>query len=362
MITLNTTLLQSMTLKASRGASNNKMLPITSMMAIVVEQGDGLSKISLCTTDGTNYLYILNTMPKTDDLYVVVPQDQFSKLISKITTETVTLNLDNDKLVVKGNGIYNIELPLDENGELVKFPNPVKNIDKGEEKVINSNSIKSILTHNKPSLLTEYDVPCYTGYYMDKDGVLTTDTYTLCSNEINLFDTPVLVNKETLDLLDIMAESEIKVVSTDKCLVFSTPTCVVYSVKMPSVNEFNVDTLRKLVNVAHTSMVKLHKNTLIGALDRLSLFIGRYDKNKIILNFKQNELEISSSSTSGVEKIPYKESENAGEQTCAISIDLLLPQLKAQEGDIIELWYGAGSSIKMVDGDVSHIVALMENN
>ena len=118
---LNTGLLQTMVAKSMKGASCNKMIPITGLMAIQLKD----HKLTLITTDATNYLYITEDKVDGEDFYVVVQADMFSKLVSKLTCENVTLVVADNTLNIKGNGNYKIELPLNEDGELIKYPDPL---------------------------------------------------------------------------------------------------------------------------------------------------------------------------------------------------------------------------------------------
>ena len=53
--TMNTVKLQDMVAKAMKGASNNKLIPLTNLMAIQLKD----HKLTLITTDATNFLYIM---------------------------------------------------------------------------------------------------------------------------------------------------------------------------------------------------------------------------------------------------------------------------------------------------------------
>lgn len=88
-LTVKTAQFQAMVSKAVRGAGLNKLLPITGMMCI--EKKDGV--LSIYTTDTANYLQVRMDLPEGDDIYVVVPADTFSKLISKMTSERITLSV-----------------------------------------------------------------------------------------------------------------------------------------------------------------------------------------------------------------------------------------------------------------------------
>ena len=126
-LALKTEKLKEMVSRAVKGVGNNKLIPLTSLMAIEVKD----NKLTLITTDATNYLYVCEDKIVADDFYVVVDANVFSKLISKMTCENVTLEVSSGIWVlnVKGNGNYKIELPLDENGEPIKYPDPVDKLD-----------------------------------------------------------------------------------------------------------------------------------------------------------------------------------------------------------------------------------------
>ena len=199
--------LKEMVSKAVKGASNNKLIPITSLMAVELKD----HTLTLTTTDATNYLYIKEEKVEGDDFYVVVPVEVFSKLIARLTCESVSLTLEGkmNVLEVKGNGNYSIELPMDEEGETIKYPNPIADIDlTGEEKELHATTIQSILNSVKPALATTLEVPCHTRYYIG-DRVVGTDTYKIASLAINITDEPMLVSQELMNLLDVMSSEKI---------------------------------------------------------------------------------------------------------------------------------------------------------
>ena len=122
-LTIGTTKLQDMVARASKGVGNNKLIPITGLICIEVKD----NKLTLITTDATNYLYIMDDKFVNDDFYAVVDANMFAKLISKMTCENIVLTVSDGVVAVKGNGNYKIELPLDENGQPIKYPDPFNN-------------------------------------------------------------------------------------------------------------------------------------------------------------------------------------------------------------------------------------------
>ena len=358
-LTLKTEKLKEMVSRAVKGAGNNKLIPLTSLMAIEVTD----NKLTLITTDATNYLYITEDKVVADNFYVVVDATTFSKLISKMTCENITLEVKTGVLNIKGNGNYKIELPLDENGGPIKYPDPVDRLDlsSATQKTINRTTVQVILETIKPALAVTLENPCYTGYYIG-DGVVATDTYKIASMDVNLLGANRLVSPEFMDLLAVMTNEKITVMYTDTDIVCSTPDCTVYGKFMDGIEDYAIDAIMDLVNTEIDSFCSVPKNALLQLLDRLSLFVGPYDKNAIHLTFTQNGLQVSSKATNGIEIIDYIASDNFKDFTCAIDIQMLTQEVKAISNDVIELYYGEDNAIKMTDGNITIIVALLEDD
>lgn len=360
MITLKTEKLKELVSKAIKGVGNNKLIPLTSLMALELKD----TVLTLITTDATNYLYIMEDKIVGDDFYVVVDANVFSKLISKMTCENVSLNINAglNALEVKGNGNYKIELPIDENGQYIKYPDPLKKLDLSDavETTINRTTIQVILETIKPALAVTLENPCYTGYYMGSN-VVATDTYKIANMDVKMFDTPRLISVELLDLLAVMTTEKITTYTAGNDIVFSSPDCVVVGKIMEGLEDFAIDPIMGLVNTEFDSFCSIPKNALLQLLDRLSLFVGTYDKNAVHLTFTENGLQISSKAANGIEIIDYISSSNFTAFTCTVDIQMLVNEVKSISNDVIELYYGEDNALKMTDGNITIIVALMED-
>lgn len=360
-LTLKTEKLKEMVSRAVKGVGNNKLIPITSLMAIEVKD----NQLTLITTDATNYLYICEDKVVADDFYVVVDANTFSKLISKMTCENVVLEITSGVWVlnVKGNGNYKIELPLDENGEPIKYPDPVSKLDlsSATEKTINRTTVQVILDTIKPALAVTLENPCYTGYYVGNQ-VVATDTYKIASMDVNLMGESRLISPEFMDLLSVANAEKITAAFTDTDIVCSTPDCIVYGKFMEGIEDYAIDAIMGLVDTEIDSFCSVPKNAILQLLDRLSLFVGTYDKNAIHLTFTQNGLQVSSKAANGVELIDYVSSSNFKDFTCAVDIQMLTQEIKSIQSDVIELYYGEDNAIKMTDGNITIIVALLEDD
>lgn len=353
-------ILKDMLSKAVKAASDNKLIPITSLLKI--EAKDGV--ITLETTDATNYLYIKGKTESTDSLYAVVNVDIFSKLIARTTSEFVELSVTKDIpiLKVKGNGDYTIEMPLDENGGLIIYPDPVAEITDFEfEDTVKRSVVNTILTSVKPSLATTYENPCYVGYYVG-DQILATDSYKIAGlNEVFMQKEAkeTLISPELMDLLGVVTADIIKVKAQNNRFVYITDEVIVYGPEMDGKEDFAVDAIEGLLDTEFENTCKLNKNSLLSVLDRLSLFISPYDKNAIRLTFAKDGLQISSKASSGIEVIPYKDTA-AGSFTCEVDIEMLIQEVKAIQSDTVSLQYGEENAIKLVDDNLSIVIALLE--
>lgn len=360
-LTIKTEKLKEMVSRSVRGVGNNKLIPITSLIAVEVKN----NKLTLITTDATNYLYVVEDKIVADDFYAVVDANTFSKLISKMTSENVTLEIKSglNVLEVHGNGNYKIELPLDENGAPIKYPDPVVGLDlsSATEKTINRTTIQVILDTIKPALAVTLENPCYTGYYVGNQ-IVATDTYKIASMDVDLFGAKKLVSPEFMELLSVMNTEKITAMFTDTDIVCSTPDCIVYGKFMDGIEDYAIDAIMDLVNTEMTSFCSIPKNAILQLLDRLSLFVGTYDKNAIHLTFTQDGLQVSSKAANGVELINYVASDNFKDFTCAIDIQMFTNEVKSIQNDVIELYYGEDNAIKMTDGNITIIVALLEDD
>lgn len=355
-LTINTALLQALVAKAMKGASCNKMLPLTNMMAIQLKGNE----LTLVTTDATNYLYVHQDKVMGEDFYVVVQTDVFSKLVGKLTCENVTLVLDGSALTVKGNGSYKIELPLDEEGELIKFPDPInKPFTPTEEGDLHLSTAKLILATAKAALSKDTDGNCYTGYYMG-NRVVATDTFVMCGIKVPIFEQPVLMAPATLDLLGVFSDEKIAVAHDGDTIIFTSPGCEVYGKCMDCLEDYQIDVIQELLDDTYASVCKISKSELLQLLDRLALFVGQYDKNSIYLTFTNEGVQVDSKQANSSELIPYQSSQNFTPFRCCVDIEVLTAQVKANSGDQFELHYGKDNAIKLVDGSVTQVVALTE--
>lgn len=355
-LTLNASQLQNLVTKAIKGSSNNKLLPMTSLMSI---DYDGKGKLALTTTDITNYLTVAinDASNSSEELHLVVMAENFAKLVSKMTSENINLEYEDNTFTVSGGrSNYKIELPLDVDGSLIKLVSPEVSGKVG--KTVKLTSIKNILTTAKSSLATTLNEPCYTAYYIG-ESVLSTDTYKICCIKEKLLDKPVLISSDTMDLLDL-AEADLKCTMSGDSIKFETDDGL-YSLSTKTydgIESYSVDAISQLVESEFKSYCVLNKNDMLQALDRLALFVGSYDRNVINISFDAEQLVMTNKAQAGTEIVDYASEDKGVEFNCSIDIELLMSQIKAAPNDEIKLYYGLDNCIKIADDSTIQIISL----
>lgn len=354
---IKTTELQEMVGKAIHCVSNNKLIPLTSLMNIKVED----NILTITTTDATNYFYT-SKLDKVDcdNFEVSVLADVFTKLVQKTTAEDTIITIEGTIMKIKGNGSYTMELPLDD-GNPIKFPKKLTDDFRNEAGEIKLSTVKNIIGVNKASLAVNMDTPILTYYYCG-ESVITSDRKLICKNAINTFENPMIISPALMDLLSVLTDETISVSVTDDNVLFVTGTDKVFAPIAEGVETFPVNAINTLVNQDFKSMCKVSRQALLSVIDRLSLFVAPYDKNAIYLTFTQEGVMLSSKKSSGQELIPYISSVSFEPYTCCINIEKLKSQVASQDSQEVELYYGSEVAVKLVNANVTQIVALIQDD
>lgn len=358
-----------MVAKAIKGCSSNADILMTQLMAI--ELKDGVLK--LITTDYSNYLYVQKDKVAGDDFYVVVYADKFARLISKLTSENVEMFVKTgdsgnaDCLVIKADGNYSLDLPYDENGELVRFPDPVADADDADwnEADTKLSTLRLIMTTGKSSVLPTNEQSSgspYTGYFMGKQAV-TTDTFSMCGIDIEMFDPAVLIHADLVNLLDVLTKEDVHVKYSEEEIEFVTSDVVVYGKLMDNVDEFPLDAVEALLDEPYPSSCKIDRTKLVSLLDRLVLFVNeKVDSGEIDIAFTKDGIAITSKSQSGHELIPYIESTNFADFVCSTNINVLISIIKSNHAEQIVVNYGKETGLKISEGNVKQIVPFADDS
>lgn len=361
-VKLKTTILKEMTARAIKGVGNNKLLPLTELLCMKIKD----NQLVMVTSDGTNYLYIKQSITDNidKDFYAVVKADSFGKLISKLTCENVELVISSNSLEIRaGKGVYRLELFMDEDGEVVVYPDPISEV----EMPSNPHEVSIFKIHEannicKASLAQTLEVPCYTGFYCS-DKVIATDGSKIAVMNNNLFSENILVSPEMFNLLDLITTERADFYLTDTdIMVFSTPDCDILGRTMEGVGEYPVTPILKLLNIDMKGHCTVRKSELLSMLERILLFVTPYDDSTVRFTFAKDGLNIESMQSSGVEIIPYLSNDRYIPFTALIDITFLMDEIKSIKDDVVDIKYGADNAIAIDASNVVIIIALIEDN
>lgn len=357
--TIKTSKLQSMLNRAIKCSGNGAINVLTAMVHVNLNN----NVLRLTTTDINNYFTIIANDVVGDNTDFTVSVEKFSKLVSKTSTEEITLSVNDEYIAITGNGTYKIPLQFDVNGEAIRYPDHVINTP-DEEGTIKVSAIKSVILHNKPELAVTDEEPCLTGYFCTDGSVASADTFNICRNDLKIFNSDVLVQPLVFDLLNMSSDEEISYKLCDNDVLFESASIKLFSHLMGGKEKYSK--LMRVVNECadreYVSYCVLPKTALLNVIDRLSLFIGDRDENGVYMTFTQNGVKVETINGSAIESIPYQSSENFKDFRCLIGVDSLKRQLSSVLGESVNVHYGGDTkTISFKQDNATHIISLLKD-
>ena len=241
-IKLNTEYLKTAVAKVARGAGNLSMLLITSCITIEANNGD------IVFTTTTNYrnleVRINGAVDENVEFFACTDCSLFTKLVSKTDAETITLKVTDNALVFTGNGIYNLPLIQDEEGNFVCIPE-IK-VDAMEETKVSTEQLKKILTWNKLCVAKTMEEPIFTGYCIKDNRVFTYDNNSACVSNIKLDNVNMLIPGSTVDLFSLFEDKEVIVKTTNNKVSFASEDVTITGSLLEGFDLYPTDQLAEL--------------------------------------------------------------------------------------------------------------------
>ena len=353
-ITVETNKFKEMVARASKGSATDKLFEITKQMWICAKDG----KLMVVTNDGTNYLYVIDDGYE-EEFDCVVATEMFSKLIQKITSETITMEVKDNIITVVGNGTYNIGLELD-NGEPIKYPNPVDSIKLKGGKPLDMTLVRRVLSSVKPSLANTMNTPSIANYFVG-ESVFATNRNIVTSLKHELFgDTEMLVSPAYMNLLDVITDDDVQYITTEDYTVTYSDRYILFGANIAGVDEYPIDILEKFIETEFDYTCYVDKQSILATLDRMSLFVGAFGDTTVNLLFDKDGLTISNRDETSSELIEYYKKGDVKKFACKIDSVWLETQIKSYSGDVVEIQYGEDNCIKLAYEDMTQIISLHE--
>ena len=316
-LTVSTTVLKELVNKAVKACSLVPEILPTTVVEIKLESG----VLSVTGTDTNNYVTLFKNDVVGEDFRVAASAKLLSQLVSKITTQNITLTLTDSKLLVEGNGKYSIELKIDEFGNTVTFPE-LPFDDSVESKQITSDQLKSVLTVSKSCKSDMKEAVILYNYYFDSEKILTTDLYKACINPVAFFNVPVCLPPRLVELIPLVAdEAGVTVQLSGDAVLFSSTRGRLYgkTCHQEDTAQYPEAGLVQLFGEQMEYSVRVSRTSLASALDRLLLVNGAYGNNVIKFVFNGSYLELKNERAQSSETLNYF---NEPLEISATSIDM----------------------------------------
>lgn len=186
---------------------SNALATITDTLELVTEG----KVLYLNVTNQEYFVSYKFNLDHEEPFHATVNATLFLKLIDKLTTEYVELQLQETNLLVKANGNYKIPFVVNKDtGELLALPQiTINNITK--EFNISYDILSSIVEYNGKDLTnSSLAKEIYTLYYIDQQGCLTHTKSNACINNFTLpEDVKFLLNNRLVKLFKLFKSSPI---------------------------------------------------------------------------------------------------------------------------------------------------------
>lgn len=306
----------------------------------------------------TNREYFVKIKLSTEvegEFHATVHAELFLKLISKITTELVTLEIDDNNLLISGNGKYKLPMVY-EGSELLVLPK-IEIMNETNSFTIPGSTLNSIYTYNsKQFSMGNIINPIQSLYYVDEQGAITFTTgatvnkFTLSSPIKLLFNSKLvklfkLFKKEDVQfkigqdqISDEIVQTKVKFVSSDIELTAILPMNDAEVQKVP------VQAIRERAFKGYDNIAVINREELLQTINRLSIFSyssTAIDRTFGIFEFGADEVIIKDINKVNSEKVKYSNSINISENyICVLDFNDIKLVLETTGDEFVNLSFG----------------------
>ena len=257
----------------------------TSVESSLIALSSDNDKLKLEVTNREYYVStLLPVEVMSESFYAAIKADIFLKLIPKLTTKQVELELIDNTLIVNSNGKYKLPL-IFEGDSVVKIPdiiidNVVNSFDIDTEIIRSINRYNSIELQKKTSLTS----PLHRLFYIDENGCITYNTGAC----INSFTLPkplrLVLNEKVVRLFKLFKSDKVnfkmgfdqvsdnliqtKIELSDDITRLSS----IVSIGNDLINKFPAKQIRDRANANYPYNMVIDRSEVLKSIERLSLF------------------------------------------------------------------------------------------
>lgn len=343
--------------------SNNSI--ITETLEIYTEN----NYLYMSITNREYFVKVRLDIQEEIEFNATVSADVFLKLISKMTTETIEFSINDNCLIVKGNGTYKLPM-IYENDILLKLPEiTIKNVTSQFD--VSKHIFNSIVNYNSKELNKKHIIsnPVQSMYYIDEKGCITFTTGA-CVNKFTLPTTiKILLTDKIVKLFKLfshdivhvdygkdalsngMVQSKIKFYTDDIEL-----TAIINS-DDNMINSVPADVIRDRAFDTYDYSIVINKKMLSDAIDRILLFVNNTIGFYGNFNFTKNQLILSNDAGNNSEIITYENLvDNLTDYTAVFDLADLKLIISEIKSDYITMSFGDNQAAVIIDKDIYNII------
>lgn len=349
-------------------------------LSVVTETLELIADGEVLTVGVTNREYYAEVKFHLDEpqkFHATVNANLFLKLVSQITTDTIELYLENNALVVKGNGTYKLPLIFD-GEELLTLPK-ISIENETASFPISAEILNSILQYNSKELAKGTAVkPVQKLYYVDELGAITF-TNGACVNSFTLPQPiKVLFNNRLVKLFKLFKDGSVKftlgydAISEDIIQTkvrFESDSVVITAILSCDdtlLSSVPAKAIRSRANEEYPYSVSLNKAALVQAISRLTLFNNNHGavvRTAGIFEFGPTEVVIYDAHKENKEILHYVNETSNVEDVYTMGLNLidLKTTLDTCNDSYICMNFGDGSAAVIPRGNVKNVIPEAKN-
>lgn len=326
--------------------------------------------LKLSVTNKEYFVSVKIDVQSSEDFIATVDAKLFLALIDKVTTNELEITTKDNSLVIKANGNYKLPMFYSDDKMLELTPIVIEN--PTASFVMSSDVLQSIYINNSNTLETGVETkPVHSMYYVDEQGCITYRTGA-CVNSFNL-PQPVklllgtklvklfrLFNKSS-DVQFTLGYDEVNGMTQEK-VRFTSDTIDITSILVSDESlllSVPVAAIRGRANNSYPYSVNISKDTLIQAIDRLSLFASSTNgtsKDNAKFEFNGDALTMIAMDNENKEFVPYNVTTISGTYTTMFNIVELKTILNGCKEQYITLHFGDGKALVVSRGTIKNIL------
>lgn len=362
MIKLKTEILRNMLNKAIKVCSFNDKLPLTSLVEIETNENGLLIK----TTDNITTMIVMEPLKDLTPARVTIDANIITALINKITTDEVELIITESALTVVGNGVYNLDIRVDESGEIIKLPSIDQELINSANKEFAFKEIVEKLKICRSAIPDNMDQIELNNYYM-KDLIIATNVLKLSAvkNVESMSNEELFIPADLGKILMELDFAKANYAKVEDNFVIVGENFVIGTTLYGEFDKYPLEAITNIINQKYLYSVSINKKDLSSLLDRLSLFVTKYDSNTVDFIFTPENLKITNNSRTCDEDVEYKTKEVDGlvEFPCTINIEYFKAQLEALPDENITFKFGGIlTGLAMEYGDMIQVAAIFNED